>query len=54
MNDEKIVFHIEVEPENAGKIWPLLSENLKCVITKKQHSIDGKDLNIHIRIDEKK
>lgn len=52
MSDGKTVFHIEVESKNAGLIWSLLSNNLNLIVNKKQHSIDGKDINIYIRIDE--
>lgn len=54
MNDGKTIFHIEAENEKASLVWSVLSENLQFVINKKQHSVDGKDINIYIRIDKKK
>ena len=54
MNDGKTIFHIEAGNYNAALVWSVLSENLQFVIKKKQHSFDSKDINICIRIDEKK
>ena len=54
MSDRKTIFHIEVENKNTALVWSVISKNLQFVINKKQHSIDGKDINIYIRIDEKK
>lgn len=54
MSDRKTIFHIEVENKNTALIWSVLSKNLQFVINRKQHSVDGKDINIYISIDEKK
>ncbi len=54
MNKEKNIYHIEVDRYNASRLWSLLSDYFSFVVTKKQHSPDGRDTNIYIRIDEKK
>lgn len=54
MSDRKTYYHIEVDREKAALIWTLLSENYNAVIKKIQHSPDGKDLNVHLRIVNKK
>lgn len=54
MSDRKTIFHIEVENKNTALVWSVLSKNLQFVINRKQHSVDGKDINIYISIDEKK
>ncbi len=52
--NRKTYYHIEVDREKAAPIWTLLSEKYNAVILKIQHSSDGKDLNIHLRIVDKK
>ena len=54
MSDRKTIFHIEVENKNTALVWSVLSKNQQFVINRKQHSVDGKDINIYISIDEKK
>ena len=54
MNDGKTIFHIEAGNYNAALVWSVLSENLQFVINKKQHSVDGKKINIYICINDKK
>lgn len=50
MSNRKRIFHIEVESEKTSLVWSLLSENLKLVVYKKQHSTDGKTLKIYIAL----
>ena len=54
MDERKNYYHIEVEREKASAIWSLLTEHFNMIIISRQHSLDGKDLNIHIRIIDKK
>lgn len=54
MSDEKTVIHIEIRNEKASLVWSVLSNNFQFVIDKKQHSIDGKDVNFYIHIEEMK
>ena len=54
MSKRKTYYHIEVDSEKAAPIWTLLSEKYNAVIVKIQHSPDGKDLNVHLRITDKK
>ena len=50
MSDRKTHYHIEVDREKAALIWSFLSENFDAVIAKEQHSPDGNDLHIYLRI----
>ena len=54
MSERKTYYHIEVGHEKGASVWTLLSEKYNAVIMKIQHSPDGKDLNIHLRIADKK
>ena len=50
MSERKTYYHIEVDREKAALVWLFLSESFDAVITKEQHSSDGRDLNIYLRI----
>ena len=54
MNDRKTIYHIELERDKSAFFWSFLTENFEIIIDKKQHSVDGKDLNVYIRIAERK
>ena len=53
MSKVKTVYHIEVDREKASEIWALLSDSFSFTVTKKQHSPDGRNTNIYIRLKEK-
>lgn len=52
MTDRKTIYHISVDAEKSAAVWSLLTENFEIIIDKMQHSIDGKDLIICLRITE--
>ena len=54
MSERNTYYHIEVDREKAALVWSFLSESFDAVITKEQHSPDGRDLNIYLRIINKK
>ena len=54
MSEGKTVYHIETDRDNASRLWSLLSDSFSFTVTKKQHSLDGNDLNISIRIVDEK
>ena len=43
-------YHIELPRQLAGSFWKLLTENYEVSLTRRQHSITGKDLNVELRI----
>ncbi len=54
MSDGKTFYHIEIDRDNASRFWSFLSDSFSFVVTKKQHSPDGNNTDISIRIVEKK
>ena len=54
MSDGKTFYHIEIDRDNVSRFWFLLSDSFSFTVTKKQHSLDGNDLNISIRIVDEK
>ena len=54
MSERKTYYHIEVDHEKAALVWLFLSESFDAVITKEHHSSDGRDLNIYLRIINKR
>ena len=53
MIDRRTIYHISVDAEKSAAVWSLLTENFEIIIDKMQHSVDGRDLKVYLRIDEK-
>ena len=43
-------YNIEVPNEYSADLWKLLTENFSVILTKRQHSTDGKILYIELEI----
>lgn len=46
-----VKYSIEVPNECSSDLWRLLTENFNIILTKRQHSVDGKTLHIELKID---
>lgn len=54
MSNSKTIYHIELERDKSAFFWSFLTENFETIIDKKQHSVDGENLDVYVRIVKKK
>lgn len=52
--DRKIYYHIEIPRQLSGSFWQLMAENYELNVIRRQHSPDGKDLSIELRVTKSK
>lgn len=52
--DRKIYYHIEIPRQLSGSFWQLMAENYELNVIRRQHSSDGKDLSIELRVTKSK
>ena len=52
--DRKIYYHIEIPRQLTGSFWRLMAENYELNVIRRQHSPDGKDLSIELRVTKSK
>ena len=52
--DRKIYYHIEIPRQLSGSFWRLMAENYELNVMRRQHSPDGKDLSIELRVTKSK
>ncbi len=49
-DDRKNHYHIEIPRQLSQSLWKLLEENYDLIITRQQHTPDGKDLHIELKV----
>lgn len=52
--DRKNYYHIEIPRQLSGSFWRLMAENYELNVMRRQHSPDGKDLSIELRVTKSK
>ena len=52
--DRKIYYHIEIPRQLSGSFWRLMAENYELNVTRRQHSPNGKDLSIELKVTKSK
>ncbi|WP_159432761.1 hypothetical protein [Holdemania sp. Marseille-P2844] len=51
---QKTQYTIEMDAKLSAKVWKVLTENFEITVLERQHSLDGQELNISIRLDGEK
>ena len=51
---QKTRYTIEMDAQLSSKAWKLLTENFEVTVLKRQHSLDGQELHMSIRLDGEK
>ncbi len=52
--DRKIYYHIEIPRTLAAKFWSMMAGNFEFIVTRRQHSPNGKDLSIELKVTKSK
>ena len=52
--DRKTYYHIDIPRQLTGSFWRLMAENYELNVIRRQHSPDGKDLSIELRVTKSK
>ena len=50
----KTQYTIEMDAQLSAKVWKVLTENFEITVLERQHSLDGQELNMSIRLDGEK
>jgi len=51
--DRKTYYHIEIPGQLSSSFWRLMADNFEFIVTRQQHSPDGKDLSIELKVKKK-
>lgn len=45
-----VKYNIEVPNEYSADLWKILTDNFNVILTKRQHSINGEEIHIQLKI----
>ena len=51
-DDRKTYYHLEIPRQLSGLFWRLMAENFEFIVTRQQHSPDGKNLKIELKVEK--
>ena len=51
---QKTQYTIKMDAQLSAKVWKVLTENFEITVLERQHSLDGQELNMSIRLDGEK